>query len=504
VLSARGQGLELIGLSKRYGETQALREVSLRAAPGEILGIAGPNGAGKSTLIRMIAGEEVPDGGSVLLDGRPLSPAEASQAVSVVHQEVLLFPNLTVGENLLVGSGHATSYRRPVPGERHLAVLAGLGIRQFANTELARTSLVIRQLTEIARSLVREDESKVFLFDEPNSALTADESARLFSHIHELKEAGCVVLLVSHRLSELEAHADRVIVIRDGRVGAVLEGNELTERRIAHELVVGEQRLTEEAPGQPEGAAAAGGVVLRVSDWSHARGVFSGVDAEIRAGDVLAVVGVEGSGARELVRSWAGFEPAGGQLTLPGSPPGAGVARLTSYLPAAREASLFPNFSVGENLVSRLGSPVIATAWGGMRKRGMAQTAQDMITRFAVRARSPAQLVGTLSGGNQQKVAIAAAIAPRPRVLVAEEPTRGVDIGSKAEIYRALLGFAGQGGAVLVFCTEIPEVVELANRLLVMDSGRVVAELDVTAYGDVTSLAHAVATSRPEQPCPST
>ena len=310
--------------------------------------------------------------------------------------------------------------------------------------------------------------------------------------MHGLADAGHLVILVSHRLAELVAHCARVVVIRDGGVTATLSGAALTEPAIARELVVGL------APGQsadrgaaPNGASDA---VLRLGGWSHPQGAFRDISVEISRGEIMALVGVEGSGARELVASVAGYAPGSGSIEIAGHDGSAVVGRDTAYLSADRRGMLFSNLSVGHNLVIRLGIPEIASRGGVLLLRRLAHLGHELVERFRIRANSPEQPLPSLSGGNQQKVAIAAAIARRPAVLALEEPTRGVDVGSKAEIYRILRDFAASGNGVLVYCTEVPEVFELADRLAIMDGGLISKPRKVANFPDVASLAAAIAT----------
>ena len=481
--------LTLVDVRKSFGETHALNGISLEVLGGEIVGIAGPNGAGKTTLLRIIAGEDQLDDGKILLNGTEVSPAIASRQVSVVHQEVRLFTNLTVAQNLLVGRSSNGWGRWPRPGQRELRILDELGLSSIANAELGACSLVVQQLTEIGRTLIREDAAHVFLFDEPNSALTDDESRQLFHHVHKLKEAGNIVLLVTHRLGELVEHADRVIVIRDGTCAATLEAGSLSEAAVARELVVegGSVRVPSSRGRQGRQTAA---WQCAISGWAHKEGAFKAVSFEFGAGEIIALVGVEGSGIRELIRSLAGFEAASGKMQFSGK-----VADhpAIEFLPAERWRSLFSNFSIGNNLTSRLGAGEIASRWGYLRVRRIRAIAVQLVQRFLIRTRSVAELVTTLSGGNQQKVGIAAAIAAQPTLLVLEEPTRGVVVGSKAEIYRMLHEFADSGSAIITLCTEVPEVFELANRVLVVKMGEVRADLQVESFPDVTSLAERIA-----------
>jgi ABC-type sugar transport system ATPase subunit len=406
-------------------------------------------------------------------------------AVAVVHQEPRLFPNLTVTENILLGHEDFV-LGKPKLREREVAILDELGIRRHVRTVLAECSLVVRQLTAIARALVYD--ADVFLFDEPNSALTEQESDHLFEQMHALVDRGRFVVLVSHRLAELVAHARRVAIVRDGLCAAVLTGVGLTEQAIAQQLVIGG------ADQQSVGRSAAIGRsqtrdVLRVRGWSHSRRAFENVDLAVGEGEIVALVGVEGSGTRELLASVAGLEPAHGSIEVDGDSGIPHVRRVVSFLPADRKTSLFRNFSVAQNLVARLGRPLIAGPLGNLRSRRLVRVAAELMASFRVRAESPRQPITSLSGGNQQKVAIAGAIARKPRLLALEEPTRGVDIGSKAEIYRLLRSYASEANGVLVFCTEIPEVFELADRVAVLDRGRVVGTREVSAYPDVAGLA---------------
>jgi ABC-type sugar transport system ATPase subunit len=470
-----GAELQLTGVSKRYGVTQALEGLDLVAHGGEVLGIAGPNGAGKSTLVRIIGGEEIADEGTIRFDGHDL---DHGRLVATVHQEAQLFPNMTVAQNLLVGrERRRVLHPRLGRGDREL--LGHLGLGKVVDRAVSTCSLAVQQRVEIARALSRE--ARVFLFDEPNSALTEDESAQLFSEMRRLAETGCVVLLVSHRLSDLAEHCERVVIVRAGRVREQLAGETLSEDAIARALVmdVDSEEINESAVG------GSGPPILRVTSWTSPRGAFRDIEMQLWAGSVTALTGVEGSGARELLRSLGGLEPAEGSFELDGRErrPGPGIA----FVPASRRDSLFDNFDIGQNLVIRQ-TDAIAAGSIVLRKRRMRALAAEEIRRFGVKARSSLQGIRSLSGGNQQKVAIAAAIAAHPRVLLLEEPTRGVDLGSRREIYRLLWGLARTGCAVLMFCTETTEVFDVAARVGVVSRGRLLADVDV-AHHHVEDLA---------------
>jgi ABC-type sugar transport system ATPase subunit len=380
-------------------------------------------------------------------------------------------------------------------------VLRSLGIDAYADRPLTECPLAVRQRVEIGRALAMD--GRFFLFDEPNSALTEEESDRLFSSMHELAARGKVVLLVTHRLGEMVAHCRRVAVIRDGVVAAELSGAALTEQGIARELVLGYQAVNAgDAPaslvGEPLGdehvpPAADRGPIAVVAGWSSPAGAFRDVELSVGHGEIVALVGVEGSGARQMAASAAGFAEATGSITIGGADGPAAQLRRTAYLPADRRGMLFPNLTVGDNLVMRLGTPEIATPGGFLALGRFKRLGEELVQRFRVRTRSAAAPLPSLSGGNQQKVAIAAAIARRPSLLVLEEPTRGVDIGSKAEIYRILRDYAREGHGVLVYCTEVPEVFELADRVIIVERGRPVRDVRVASFTDLTALADAIA-----------
>ena len=347
--------------------------------------------------------------------------------------------------------------------------------------------LAIQQRAEIGRALARD--ARVFLFDEPNSALTQEESNDLFRRMHGLAEAGRVVLLVSHRIAELARHADRVALILDGRCTTVLEGETLTQEDIAGGLVVGQ--ATREAEEQTRGRD---GATPRLRCASPAgpmsRASSREVDLEVRAGEIVAIVGVEGSGARELVRSMAGFEKATGTLDV-GGDKGAAACRT----PRASSRPTAPPACSATSPSARTWCPAWTTRSpprGTLRPRRMSRIALQLRDQFRVKAASIHQPIRSLSGGNQQKVAIAAAIVKRPEVLVLEEPTRGVDLGSKSEIYRLMREYAGQGRAVVIFCTEVPEVFEAADVAYVVSDGKLSAPLDVIEFADVEALARAI------------
>ncbi|MDQ6433242.1 sugar ABC transporter ATP-binding protein [Mesorhizobium sp. LHD-90] len=475
-------GISLRGVSKNYGNTIALAGIDLDIKPGEILGIAGPNGAGKSTLVRIIGGEERPSAGVLSFDGKPWSPADDWHAVAVVHQEPQLFPNLTVAQNVMAGR-EGTGRAWPKLRSADAAVMDVLGLAPWRDTALSDCSLATQQRTEIARAVARQ--ARVFLFDEPNSALTAEESDELFREMHKLAGSGRMVVLITHRLNDLVSHCARVAVVRDGRVRTILSGEALTEEGLARQLVT-ESVQAAPADGRAAGAKSAK-PLFSVRGWSH-QTAFRGIDFDAHAGEIVALMGVEGSGARELLRSFAGLERTTGSIRL-GETGDVGLRRLRSYVPATRTLSLYSNFSVGENLLVRLGVPEIAWPGLALKKGRMKLLAQSAVKRFLVKTGSISQPIRSLSGGNQQKVAIAQALNCSPELLVLEEPTRGVDIHSKGEIYRLLRDYAAGGKAVVIFCTEVLEIFEVADTAYVVSDGRLSPPLSSASYDHVEQLA---------------
>lgn len=478
-------GVQIRDLVKTYGDTVALGGLTLQAKPGEILGVAGPNGAGKSTMVQILAGETPQDSGTITLGGEEWSASTGSHRVAIVHQEPQLFPNLTVAENLLVGS-EPSRFVRPRGRDASTDVLREVGLLDHASTTVESLPLALQQRTEIAKALVKN--ADVFLFDEPNSALTENESAELFERMHSLAAQGKVVVLVSHRLAELATHCDRIVIIADGLARTELVPPDIQEERIARELVVGRS-----GPSAAERATREGDTrtLLRLSGWSHPRQRFSDIDLEVAAGEILAVVGVEGSGGRELIRSMAGFESAKGTIVVD-SRTGSSAKRKVSYVTGDRSKSLFDNLSVGENLFVREAGRLTTPLWT-LNRRGARRRAAESQKAFFVKTASLQTPIRSLSGGNQQKVAIASALATSPLLLALEEPTRGVDLGSKAEIYRLLRDFSDTGASVLLYCTEDSEVFDVADRVIVMARGHVVGSLRVPDYPDAESLAEAIA-----------
>lgn len=504
-----GFRLQITGLRKRYGNTRALDGLDLQARAGEVLGIAGPNGAGKSTLVRVLAGEDVEDAGHVELAGAGWGVEARRRDVSVVHQEPKLFPTLTVAENLMVGV-ERTKALRPRPSGREAAIAKEFGLTASWHTPLEQCTLVTQQMVEIGRAILHD--AKTFLFDEPNSALTVEESEHLFSHIRRLRNEGnCVVALVTHRLNDLVDECDRVVVVRDGRVSAEFVGDSLTTANLGKAIAGSSTPATAQPVVTADGSATSAQQrdpvrrpLLKASGWTDRDGAFKPTDLRVHEGEALVITGQEGAGGREFVQSLAGLRRAQGSLTVEDYATGGKRRRPLAYVPADRATALFQNLSVGANLAARLGRGSIAHRGGYLWVGRIFNHGQQMVDRLRIRTASPRVAIGSLSGGNQQKVSVGSALAGGPRVLLIEEPTRGVDVATKEDIYSALREYVGGGNAVLSFSPELDVVFRLADTVRVMLDGRLSEPLEIASIRGLDELAawvdHVSTASRSARP----
>lgn len=477
--------LEVKGISKRYGKTIALNQLNLTARSGEILGIAGPNGAGKSTLIKILAGEVELDSGTITINTSESAESSPVSQVAVVHQELQVYPNLSVIDNLLIIRENQGLFR-PKSSKKELGILEEMRLGKFKDEILGELPLAVAQRVEIARALLSD--ALIFLFDEPNSALTPEESEDLFNAMHQLKDLGHIVLFVTHRLAELVEHSDRVQLIIDGKAGTIFEGSALNAENIAAQLVMEESRQRGNQTTQKRAFESG---FINVKSWTHHRKAFKELDLEIRAGEIIAIVGVEGSGGRELIRSLAGVEIASGEILVNNKkvdPRNSGFV----FVAANRDSSVFPNLTVGENLVIRH-SDSISNKFGWVSSKNSKVLASQSKEQYTIKTDSLGLNVKSLSGGNQQKVAIASALSTKPVLALFEEPTRGVDLSSKADIYALLKDHTKSKSAVILLCTEESEVYDVADRACVMQLGEVVGEIDISSCTDLEDLARKIA-----------
>lgn len=486
--SVKGEAvLEVCGVSKRFGAVRALKDVSMDIRSGEVLGLVGENGAGKSTLLRTLAGAHQPDAGELRRDGTPLrmrSPRDAhQQGIRVISQEPELVEDLSVAENIFLGElprrGRVVDRRGLKLAARELIRRHGFDKQLDPHLDAKALGRAQRQLVEILKAL--KSEAQVIAFDEPTSSLTHDEAQRLFAVVRRLRDDGVAVVYVSHRLREILELADRVAVLRDGelvaaRPAASLQEDELVRLMVGRKLAV-ELSRRHSAPG-PEASPVLEARGLRTA-W------LKDVDLTIRAGEVVGVAGLIGAGRSELAKALFGEVPlASGALRMHGRPvrlrsPRDAIAAGIGYAPEDRKgAGLVMQRSVAENI--SLASLPRLRRMRVVRRGAERKLVEGLMGQLRIKAASPAVEVGTLSGGNQQKVVLARQLARHPDLLILDEPTQGVDVGAKAEIYALIDRMTAEGLAVLLISSELPEVLSQSHRILVMENGRIRGEFLAT------------------------
>ncbi|MDQ0469124.1 sugar ABC transporter ATP-binding protein [Labrys wisconsinensis] len=496
--------MEMRGIAKTFGAVRALRGVDLEVRSGEIHALMGENGAGKSTLIKILAGAVRADpGGRLVFAGRDVSIAAPGDArrlgIAVIYQELSLAPNLTVWENVGLGRERTrgglvdrASMRRGCA-----AVLDRLGASFGPDTPVSRLSIAERQLVEIARAL--SVDAKILVMDEPTTALSSRETDRLFHLIRRLRDEGLAIIYISHRMAEIYELADRCSVLRDGRHVGTLTRAELSSQTLIR-MMVG--RDLADFYRKEHRAGSFGRPVLEVEGLCDGRRVHP-CSLDVRAGEVVGLAGLVGAGRTELARLICGAErPRAGVVRVEGRPvraatPAGAMAAGIVYLSEDRKGQgLFLDMTIEDNInlcvMARDAAPP------GLRRFGIAaRRAGEAVRRLSIRAKSIRVAVGALSGGNQQKVLIARLLETAPKVLILDEPTRGVDIGAKSDIYKLIDGLARGGVAVLMISSELPEVVGIADRVLVMRDGRIAGSLDGEAISQEAIIAMATGDGRP-------
>ncbi len=471
---------------KRFGSNVALSEVSVDCAAGSVHAVTGENGAGKSTLMNLLAGVHRPDEGRILLRGEAAwldSPHDAQRSgISTIFQELTLLPNLTVAENLFLGREPTRRgmVDRRVMRARAEVALKRLGSRIGVDEYCRELSVADQQLVEIAKGISAD--ADIFIFDEPTAALNAPEVEKLGELIASLKSEGKLIFYVSHRLDEIFKFCDQVSVLKDGQHVATRAARDLTHDELIS-LMVG-RVLTQFYPARKP-LQRSSNSALDVSGLVAAEGGPS-VSFAVRRGEILGLAGLEGQGQRDIIRALAGLQPAVQGQVAKSSAAGDGSHPLDltvvatalagiGFVPEDRKSEgLYLSLSISENIV--LGMLRRFSVW--QRAKVRTDLVASLMERMRVRATSPKQLVGMLSGGNQQKVMIGRWLASGVDVLLLEEPTRGVDIGAKAEIYALLRDFADGGGAVVLTSSELQEVLGLCDRVVVVRGGAITAELD--------------------------
>jgi ABC-type sugar transport system ATPase subunit len=483
------------GIVKRFSGVEVLHGVDLTLDRGEALALLGENGAGKSTLMKILNGDYTRDGGEILLDGKPVdfrSPAEAEAAgIQVIYQELNNAPDLSVAENVLLG--HLPRKRGPLGAftvdwraahARAGELLRRMGAEVDPRAPMRSLSIGKQQIVEIAKALARE--ARILVMDEPTAALTPREVERLFHTISALRAQGVAIIYISHRLDEVEEVAQRIEVLRDGSVAGVVNAQDVSRADIVH-LMIGRDLGTV----YPARAGEPGEVVLDVRGLGRRR-AFEDVSFTVRAGEIVALFGLLGAGHEELTRALFGAEPAtSGEVRITGRPVDLSSPRAAK----AAGIGLVPQDRKNEGLVLGMGvaDNITLGNWDGISRAGILQARRETeragqwVERLGIRARRGIrQEVQTLSGGNQQKVVLARWLEAGVRVLLLAEPTRGVDIGARADIYAALERLRAEGLALILVSTDIEEVCALSDRVLVFAKGRVAREF---AREDVTQTA---------------
>ncbi|MER9919654.1 MULTISPECIES: sugar ABC transporter ATP-binding protein [unclassified Mesorhizobium] len=476
--------LKVSGLSKSFGPVRALRDVGFELRAGEIHAIAGENGAGKSTLMKVIDGILPPDSGDIQIDGRSVSirsPLVAQKlGIGFVHQEIALCPDVSVAENIFMSITNASkallmNYRDLE--KRAAAILARLG--KIDPTAMVRSlSISQQQLVEIAKALTLD--CRILIFDEPTAALTEREAKKLFEIIHQLAGEGIGIIYISHRMAEIFENCDRVTVLRDGRYITTLDISATTPEQVVASMV---GRVIDSLyPEKLRGDERAEEILLEVSNLCEAT-TFRDISFQLRKGEILGIGGLIGAGRSEIVRGICRLEgQVTGNVSLHGKPLslahyGDSIAAGIVYLSEDRKGDgLFLDMSIAAN-ISALAVDRISTRFGLINDRREKQQAETIGSQLSLKCGHVGQPVSTLSGGNQQKVAIAKMLSVDPKVIFLDEPTRGVDVGAKAEIHRILRKLARDGVGIVVISSELPELIGVCDRVLIVREGRITGEV---------------------------
>jgi rhamnose transport system ATP-binding protein len=473
--------LEVRDVSKSFGAVAAVQSVSFPLYGGEAHALVGENGAGKSTIVKMLAGVHRPDTGTLRVGGADVEfagPADAKAAgIAVIYQEPTLFPDLSVAENIAMGNQPLTRLRqidRKAMRDNAELLFRRLGVHLDPGRPARGLSIADQQLVEIAKAL--SSEARILIMDEPTAALSGVEVERLFAVVRSLRDEGAAIMFISHRFEEITALCERVTIMRDGRHVATepvagLSIDDMIRRMVGRDL----------SALFPKQDVTPGDVLLEVDGLSR-EGVFKDITFSVRTGEIVALAGLVGAGRSEVMQAVFGVDPydAGavrmrGKRLKRGSPRAAMVAGMALVPEDRRQQGLVMDLSIERNVtlprarkLARLG-----LLFGGSERRAAADWTQRLHTKLGRLSDS----VGTLSGGNQQKVVLAKWLATGPQLLIVDEPTRGIDVGTKAEVHRLMSSLAADGLAVVMVSSELPEVLGMADRIIVLREGRIAAEL---------------------------
>ncbi|WP_288432849.1 sugar ABC transporter ATP-binding protein [uncultured Deinococcus sp.] len=488
---AQGQqgGLCIRGVGKRYGQNVVLEHIDLDVRPGEVVALLGENGAGKSTLSSIIAGLVRPDSGQLTWQGQPyapVSPGDAiGQGIGLIHQETKLLDSLSIAENVFLGRLLTKGGRidRKTMEERAEAQLRRLGLNVPATRTVGTLRVAAKQQVEIAKALTLN--ARLLILDEPTAALGSEETDHLFAQVEALKAQGVSFIYISHRLEEIARIADRIVVLRDGRLVAQHESSQVPVRTLVEQMVGRSVDRLFPPLGQPQPQD-----VLAVEHLTSATGAFSDISFSVRAGEVFGIAGIVGAGRTELVRAIAGADPIkSGRVSVGGRAlrlrePSDAIRAGVVLVPEDRKGQgVILKDSIADNLSLANLDRLSRSGWlSPGRARSFAQSA---IERLGVKGRID-DSAGRLSGGNQQKVVISKWISRDPKVFILDEPTRGIDVGARAAIYEVIADLARGGMAVVVVSSDLEEVLGLAHRVMVLARGRNMGILD---HGRATGVA---------------
>lgn len=476
--------LRIEKLSKHFPGVQALDAVDFEVYPGEILGLLGENGAGKSTLIKILSGVYTKDAGTLWLNGSQVAISSPHHAqalgITTIYQELALVPQLSVAENIFLNreprrvraTGLVDFARMKRQAE---AILADLGVELRGDKKVQELPVAAQQMVEIAKAISRN--ARLILMDEPTSALSSKEVVTLLNLMRRLQEKGVAVVFISHRLDEVLQVTDRIIVMRDGRRVGEMTREEATEEKIIRAMV---GRQVGMFPKQP---AAIGEPVLETHNLSGSNGVRN-VNLTVRAGEIVGLAGLIGAGRTEVARLICGADPlSAGEVLIQGKPariknPGDAVNYGIGWIPEDRKhQGLVLGMDVKQNTTLAI-LRRISNTLGAVRTGQEKEIATEYVDALSIATPNLSQKVGNLSGGNQQKVVLAKWLSAKPKILIMDEPTRGIDVGAKAEFHALMSRLAQQGMGILMISSEMPEIIGMSDRVIVMCQGRVTGEFD--------------------------
>ena len=492
--------LEMRGIGKRFPGVVALDEVEIQISPGEIVALAGENGAGKSTLMKILGGVYQPDAGTIAIDGKAVVIHSVSDAIALgigfIHQELNVFDNLSIAENVFLGrepvwGGPLRLVNRTKIHAQTESLLKRLGLNLPADTPLRKLSLAQQQMVEIAKALSLN--ARILIMDEATSSLTLTETARLLEVAKELREQGVSIIYISHRLAEIQDLADRVIILRDGRNAGTLAGKEINHDAIVR-LMVG--RDLQHFYVQPKATGKA--PCFEVKDLRTRRYPQHAVSFEVREGEILGFAGLVGAGRSELAETIFGVDAAlGGSVQLKHQPIKISSARDAIahgiYLVPEdrRQAGLVLDLTIRENVTL----PALRhySHFGLVKRDAEQKAATDTCSKLKVKAPSIETKVANLSGGNQQKTVLAKWLSLNPKLLIFDEPTRGIDVGAKAEIYQLMRGLVESGVAIIMISSDMEEILGESDRVAVMHEGAITGILEREQFSEEAIMRLAVA-----------